>query len=208
MVGLAVYFCATPGVADEPHQYEFLMVEPPASPFSDRWTLIVDTSSSGQRVFGKTLFAYEEIMRYTTDEFYFSMFSFNNLTYFREWEQVSPEAIRRNKAWLDDTKGVLSRCTEALTLVFRDPEPHLTIILVGDGGFTEACFNRGFDQVEKIIRDGQDWRIANGLYPAIICSVGIENVGYTAGGKPTDRDCQDFLRHIGALYHGGYFLVR
>lgn len=189
-------------------QYDFITVDIPSHRFTDRWALVIDTSSSGQRVFSKVLFAYDRVMEFVNDDFLVTYFSFNSSTYFREWEAATPLAVHDAKAWLNSTKGVLSRGTNALTEALRLQEPHLTIVIIGDGGFTEACSGRGFERLAATIQNGQQWRLDNALYPALICTVGIENIGYTAGGKPSDADCQGFMQRIGTTYGGGYFLVR
>ena len=49
--------------------------------------------------------------------------------------------------------------------------------------------------------------MANGYKQATICTIGIENTDYSAGGKLPDKECQAFLRSVGEKYGGGYFLV-
>lgn len=207
LVGIATYCMAAPPGIERP-QYEFRMVEPPTTRFTNRWVIVADTSASGQSVLSKVLFGYDKVMEFTADDFQFAMYSFNSATYFREWEQVTPDSVARNKAWMRSTAGVLSRVTRGLAGALREREPHLTIIIISDGGFTEASGNKGFSGVEQTVINGQAWRVENGLFPAIITTVGIENIGYVAGGKAPDAECQEFLRHLGSSYEGGYWLVR
>jgi hypothetical protein len=108
----------------------------------------------------------------------------------------------------------------------------LTIIILTDGGLTEAAGNRhkdkdkankidnmvlngkylrtgSFDVLDKAIESGQKWRIANDLAPATIMTIGIENTDmWSVGVKRPDNECQAWLKKIGEKYNGGYFLVK
>lgn len=154
-----------------------------------------------------------------------------------KWLVSSPENFARVEKWVEQPRqrGVNSNGRLSIEKALRLMKSELSIILITDGGFTTACDNRGFSKIRKTIIDGQAWRRANKLGQATITTIGISNSHYSAwcqkcirgrrtsslhnyalpdnwrsnkGKKPSNDDCQSFLREIGTAYSGGYILVR
>jgi hypothetical protein len=154
-----------------------------------------------------------------------------------KWLASSPENFEKAEAWVEHPRqrGVNSNGKRAIEQALRIMRSELSIVLITDGGFTSACDNRGFGRIRKTIISGQAWRRANSLHQATITSIGVSNSHYSAwclrcirgiktssrhnyalpdhwrsnkGKKPSDNDCQAFLREIGTAYAGGYLLVR
>jgi len=118
-------------------------------------------------------------------------------------EQINAVLLNGHAPFVWGTSGA-----KAIEKTLRLKKKHLTIIIITDGGFTSACYGHGFGKIKKVIKEGQKWRVKQGWGKAVICTIGVENKGYTAGGKPTDKECQAFLRKVGKKYGGGYCLVR
>ena len=170
-------------------------------------------------------------------QFYVFAFSNRGMTRRAGWFEATPDDYRRAEAWVErpQQRGINSFGAEAIAQALRLNTHTLSVVLITDGGFTSACENRGFGTIRGVIAEGQSWRRANALSPATITSVGISNRHYSAwcarcirgsrttrphdysiadnwrsnkGHKPSDDDCQAFLREVGSTYHGGYLLVR
>lgn len=191
-------------------QAEITNPVPPKTQLTKNWVFVVDTSHSMRGVFDKARAAFLHATSFPTDELFFSAITFNNqnMEKFRDWRPSSVQEFQETSRWIESEMRVLSYGRRAMEMALHLERPELTIVLITDGGFTEACEGRGFDTIRRTITDGQEWRRNNGHGAALICSIGIENIGYTAGGKPSDADCQAFLREIGDQHGGGYFLVR
>lgn len=154
-----------------------------------------------------------------------------------KWLVASPANFERVKKWVKQPsqRGVNSNGRLSIEKALRLTRSELSIILITDGGFTTACENRGFGKIRQTIIDGQAWRKENKLNQATITTIGISNSHYSnwclkcvrgprttaphnyalpdawrsnKGKKPTNADCQAFLREIGTAYDGGYILVR
>jgi len=159
-----------------------------------------------------------------SDEWYFSIYVFHdkNRERFRGWADASgPMGVSElNKAfkWIKKNTGIHSFGCKALGLALRQKNPlirnrvmarSLTVVLITDGGFTEAAKARNFNPVYKMIKRSQHWRVRAGLLRASICAVGLENKEvWSLSTKRPDWECQQFLRNVGVKYHGGYYLVR
>ena len=182
----------------------------PKARLTKNWVFVMDTSHSMQGVFDKSRAAFIHATSSTTDELFFSVITFNDpgMTKFRDWQPASEREFREATRWVEREMRVLSFGQQAIEMALHQQRRELTIVLITDGGFTEACEGRGFGTMRQTFADGQKWRVDNGYGQALICALGIENIGYTNGHKPPDADCQAFLREMGDLYNGGYFLVR
>lgn len=205
---------STPLIADSgaSNRPPMEMVVGPAEPLSTNWVLVMDTSHSMRGVFEQAFRAYLEATSFETDQLFFSLVTFNNrgMEQFKEWAPASREEFAKANALIEKEarRGVLSYGAAALRMALQQPRQNLTLIVITDGGFTEACSGRGFDGIRKVIEENQAWRVENGYGEAKICTIGIENKGYTTGGKPSDEECQAFLREMGTRWKGGYFLMR
>jgi hypothetical protein len=201
--------------ADIPsHKME--MVVAPAARFTGRWAIIVDASSSiwwkPQRgAFSRLQSAFRTATSAVgVDELYFCVYKFNDAGQekYLKWRQGSVDAFKKAAAWISKNPGTFSHGKKSISYSLRQKVNNLTIIIITDGGFTSACYGKGFGEVESAIVKGQKWRVDKGFGEAIICTIGVENKDYWAGGKPSDEDCQGFLKKIGTKYYGGYFLVK
>jgi len=182
----------------------------PKTQLTKNWVFVVDTSHSMRGVFDKARAAFLHATSYPTDELFFSVITFNNrsMEKFRDWRPSSDREFREASRWIEAEMRILSYGQHAIDMALHLERPELTIVLITDGGFTEACEGRGFETIRQTIAAGQEWRRNNNYGSALICSIGIENIGYTTGGKPSDAACQAFLREVGDKNGGGYFLVR
>lgn len=182
----------------------------PRSPLSSNWVFVVDTSSSLWSIFGRVRASFMAATQHPTDELFFSAITFNDrgMEKFRDWTESSQQELVKAEEWVTKNRGVLSYGIPAIRRALEQRRDPLTIILITDGGFTEASYNKGFGSVRDAIFAAQRWRESQNLPKAQICSIGIENEGYTAGGKPSDADCQNFLREIGTTHGGGYYLIK
>lgn len=194
--------------------YIFKEVIKPSEPFSTDWAFVIDNSSSiwwkpERGVIEKILTAFDASTEHPGDELHFCTYAFHDKyrTVYRKWAPASLDAFSNTKKWLAKNRGTHSHGKKAIGLALHQKKAKLSVIIITDGGFTSAGYGKGFGSVRKEIEAGQAWRVANGYSEAIICTVGIENKDYIAGGKPTDEDCQAFLLEIGKKYGGGYFLV-
>lgn len=182
----------------------------PRGRFCTNWVFVADTSSSLWSIFGRIRSAFLTTTQHPTDEMFFAAITFNDrgMHKLRDWVASSPREFEATDAWISTNRGVLSYGIPALELAIKQRRSPLTVIVITDGGFTEACNGRGFGAVRDAIAAAQRWRQEQNLAPAQICCLGIENPNYTAGGKPSDADCQAFLREMGETHGGGYYLVR
>lgn len=208
-----------------PLEHEMLTVVRPEARFSNRWCFVIDGSSSiwykpGRHTIRSIQKAFGNATLYSSDELWFCIYKFHNQGQekYKKWVQATPETLKEAEDWINKDSGTWSYGKKSIQLALRQKVKRLTIIIITDGGFTSACGkNRNpdgtgylgdFSEIDKAIQDGQKWRVLKGLGEAIICTIGIENADYFAGGKPNDKNCQAFLMQIGKRYHGGYFLVR
>jgi hypothetical protein len=156
--------------------------------------------------------AWLEATKNPTDQLEYSIVAFNNqnMDRFRDWEWASEESFTSAYEWIiaDKHGGVLSYGATAITTAIQQERDMLTVVLITDGGFTEVSRAGGnWDVMRRVFVDAQKWRDTKGLGEAIVTTIGISNPNYTAGNKPSDKDCQAFLREIGTRYGGGYTRV-
>ena len=151
------------------------------------------------------------------------------------------EKFQMAKRWIDANAGVRSWGLRSLRWAMRDKCPldknpasntRLTVVLITDGGFTEAAGNRhknkkraaaidrlafgtylqtgSFEVFDKAIAIEQDRRKRNGLARASIITIGIQNddPDWGTGVKRPDSECQAWLRKTGEKYGGGYLFVK
>jgi hypothetical protein len=196
--------------AQQGHQIEITNPIPPKTHLTTNWVFVMDTSHSMNGIFDKSRAAFLHVTSYPTDELFFSVITFNDpgMQKFRDWVPASAHEFQEAARWVEREMRVLSFGQRAVEMALHLERPRLTMILITDGGFTEACEGRGFGTMRQTFADGQEWRRSHGFGEAVICCLGVENIGYTNGHKPPDADCQAFLREIGDQYNGGYFLVR
>lgn len=192
-------------------KYVVEIISNPTERFTKNWCFVIDNSESVRDIFGQVRAGFLSIVNQNTDHMFFSAISFNNRggERFRDWVAASPEEFAATDRWLTTCRGVLSYGVTALRMALTQERSELTVIILTDGGFTEACINRGnFGQITSVIEECQAWRENRGFGAAIICTIGIENIGYTIGNKPPDEVCQAYLRGLGERYGGGYILTR
>ena len=85
----------------------------------------------------------------------------------------------------------------------------LTVILISDGGFSEAVGPTRYDYSYWAVAAAQQWRKDNDFFEATIWTIGLENkIYWSSKVKRPDAECQEFLRTLGTQYNGGYYLVR
>ena len=157
----------------------------------------------------KSEFAFKTATAYPSDELIFCAYLFGDENHhkYKKWQTGNPNTFKDMINWLRKGAGTFSYGDKSIGLALREKVKKLTIILITDGGFTSACYDKGFSAIENTIRNAQIWRNKNGYGEAIIVTIGLENKHYYAGGKPKDEDCQNFLKKIGTKYGGGYWLV-
>jgi len=182
----------------------------PYEPLSKRWAIVVDNSHSMRGIFRRARAAFLEATNIRSDQLEFCVVACNNesMERFRDWAWADENELADASEWIEEDKvGVLSYGVKAIKMAIEQERDDLTVVLITDGGFTEAT-RYGFEYIETAIEQSQRVRDNMGLSRAIICCFGISNPSYTGGGKPSDEQCQAFLRRIGTIYHGGYWLVK
>lgn len=182
------------------------------------------------------------------DELYTRTYVFHDLGRNKKtkWEDFGGplgfQKFKRVKKWIIKNDGIRSWGLLSLRQALKDKNPldknpgtnrRLTIILLTDGGFSEAAGNEpkskkkrvslekrvragkwamtgSFKIFDKIIKEGQEWRKKNGLAPATILSIGIQNDNPTwgTGVKRPEKECQAWLKKIGKKYNGGYVYIK
>jgi hypothetical protein len=151
------------------------------------------------------------------------------------WLPATPDMFTLARKWIEHPKqrGTNSRASRAIDWALRTLVKELSVVIISDGGFTSACENRGFSYLRSVVAKAQRWRVLQGLDSALITTIGVRNTHYSAwctrcirtrsktrhdytlpdhwvsniGKKPSDEDCQKFLRELGTVYHGGYAIV-
>lgn len=188
-----------------PGDLVFEVVDAPKTRLSKDWLFLFDNSHSMRGVFAKARAAFVEATKQPTDELNFNIISFSNEGQqdVRGWRQATVEEFEETDKWLHSKSGIKSYGCKAMEMALQEKKKDLTVILISDGGFSE-----GFAKMRESLAKGQAWREKEGLPKALLVSIGIENKNYTAGGKPADEVCQKFMRELGDLGEGGYFLVR
>lgn len=208
----ALFLFASIMFAQESVRFE--TISEPGARLTTSWMFVVDTSASMERCFEKSRVAFLEATKCPTDELKFGVVTFNNEfnqevmkldvngDFRTNWHPATVDNFRKTEEWIRGHCGVRSFGAKAMKIALSAPRKNLTVVLISDGGFSD-----GFTAVDSAIESTQQWRLNNGYGYAIITSIGIENLYYTAGGKQPDADCQAFLKGIGEKWCGGYFLV-
>lgn len=212
MMALALLVLFAAPVGGQTESTQVTMVSAPTRRFTTHWVFLVDTSYSTHKVFNKVKAGFFEALNSKIDELYFSVITFNNEYDQDEWpgngeERPFTEAnLEEADQWINDHCGILSYGAKALEMAIRRNTANLTVILISDGGFTEATGRHGFGAILNAIDTSQQWRINRGLNPAVLCCIGVENKAYGWPKQP-DEICQGVLKGIGERWGGGYFLA-
>lgn len=210
LIALIIFFLPKYLIAQEP-TIEVELISRPSSPLSKNWQFVIDTSDSTRKIFPKLRRALLEVINQPFDEFNFSIITFNNqsMEATKAWCEASKEEFNAADQFVLTHYGALSYAFKALEMAIKQNKSELTIILITDGGFTEVCRNQGnFALADECINKAQEWRRENNLADAQITCVGLENKNYTAGHKPSDEKCQEYLKGLGERSGGGYILVK
>jgi len=196
--------------------------------FSKGWDIIVD--------------------KFASDELYFRTYVFHDIGKERKTKWVDaggPDGLKKfaeAKEWVQKNTGMYSWGLKALRCALREKNPmdknpssarRLTIVILTDGGFTEAAGNKSekstkdiinsplkdhiyrktgsFKVLSEVIEYEQARRVANDLAKATIVTIGLQNLiadrEYGPSVKQPDFECQKWLKKIGSQYNGGYLFV-
>lgn len=221
-------FISIGAFASNLNEYEVQKVVKP-KPYSFATNIIFVVDSSSTITWSDDVKAkFNTAWRYATsliasDQVYFSIYTFNkkNNEKFYPWTQIGfdhKEKFEKAHRWILNNTGTYSWGTKALNMAIRQKNPHdkrpytaerLTVILITDGGFTEAARSGSFRPVWNAIKSGQKYRKEHGWRSAAICTIGLQNLEiWSSSVKPPNADCQKFLHEVGDKYAGGYFYVR
>jgi len=242
----------TPGVAQS--KYEVVLEQKPGrNAISSNIVFIVDASSTINRskpAIAKFTLAWDTLIaNFASDQLYIRTYVFHDHLEERKTKWVDAggplglEKFENHKQWVLRNTGIYSWGLRAIKIALKEVCPlnrsksskrRLTIVLITDGGLTEAADFDGtgteeevlnstikkhvyarlgeFSHVDKVIAKGQADRVRRGLEPANIVTIGIENIAadlqFSTSVKRPDAECQNWLKKIGKLYNGGYFSVR
>jgi len=209
------------------HNTEFVEVVPTKF-VSNNIVFVIDGSSTirqSKGLKGKFYRAWQGITnRLVADEWYFSAHLFGD----KGREKVYPwtaaggkksvQELAKLYRWTSKSKNVRSFGNKALSAAIKSRNPlnknkmmsrTLTVILITDGGFTEAVGPTGYERSYEVAIKAQRWRKANDLFEATILTIGLENkIYWSSHVKRPDAECQAFLKTLGTKYNGGYYLVR
>jgi len=170
----------------KPGDITISMVTPPRVRFSTRWTFVVDGSSSlwtknlqaKCKLLEKSNAAFKYATSFPTDELKFNVYLFaggawNEKHAHRSWAPANPLEFRKTRIWMTKNMGarklgLYSHGAKSIELALKQKIKGLSIIIISDGGFTSACNGAGYGKINKIIIEGQRWRILNGLGKAVI----------------------------------------
>ena len=199
-----------PDPFDPTYQYNVYQVVNPTERFTKHWSFVIDGSHSIRQVTTAKLLAGLQVTQRPNDELSFSCFLFSHRSWYlhRDWHKATQLEFDRTIRWVKRNRtGVTSFASKALNAALTQNRDELTIILITDGGFTE-----GFEQIQNVIKAGQQWRINHGFNAALICTIGIENLNSSQSIQPypkqTDKACQTFLKSLGTQGKAGYFNVK
>ena len=233
LAAVIVLFMLTTTLAQSDIPYTEIVKPKPYS-LSPNIVFVVDASSSinnSDDISAKFEKAWEETTsRIASDELYFCVYTFHNKgdERFRDWTNAGGpqglEEFTKAKAWIKNNTGTYSWGQKAIAGALRKVnnlnhnrvmQRTLSIILITDGGFTEAARYAiknpnayAFNPIVKEIEIGQKLRLQRGLMPATFRTIGIRNTEYwSLSVKRPDSECQDFLKTLGNIYSGGYYLV-
>jgi len=194
--------------------HRVVMVKSNKERFTKNWAFIVDSSHSTWAVAGKILRAFHTATGFPADHLRFCSYVFNNEGWtdknYRDWVDASPDEFLKTQKWIRERRGVNSNAAHAVRRALRQPVKELTILIISDGGFSDGGVigGKGISLIKRLIKEGQNWRVANGLSRAIICTIGIENVlSWPTYPKLPNAVCQQGMRDIGVEGRGGFFYV-
>ena len=206
---------------------EFVEVVP-AKFISPNIVFVIDCSSTMRNSKGLRSKFYKAIEtikgKLAGDAWYFSAYFFGdkNREEFYPWTPAGGPGSKRELEKLYRTalksKQIRSFGKKALSLAIRSKNPlswnpsmsrTLTVIIISDGGFSEAVGPMRYNSTYDAVIMAQKWREANELFEATIWTIGLENkIQWSAKVKRPDAECQAFLKTLGTKYNGGYCLVR
>jgi len=210
------------------HDTEFVEIVPTKF-VSTNIVFVIDGSSTirnSKGLKGKFYRAWSNIsQKLASDEWYFSAYLFGDKGKERHYgwraaggPKKSREELAKAYKWIAGNKQVRSFGNDAMSMAIKSQNPlnknammarTLTVILITDGGFTEATGPTGYNPTYKAIANAQGWRETNELFEATILTIGLENeIYWSYGVKRPDVECQEFLKVLGTKYNGGYYLVR
>ncbi len=222
---LITLFLALP--AEAHHNTEFMEIVPTKF-VSTNIVFVIDGSSTmrnSKGLKGKFYRAFQSISdKLAGDEWYFCAYLFGNHDNekFYAWRAAggkkSKSELYKLYRWSLASKQIRSFGNKALSMAVRSENPlnknkmmsrTLTVILITDGGFTEATGPTGYSASYEAVVVAQGWRKDNELFEATILTIGLENrIYWSSKVKRQDAECQAFLRTLGTKYNGGYYLVR
>ncbi len=216
VVFISLFFSIATATPDRPVYKMATKVLPEPGAISTRWAFVIDTSQSIVRfnLFGGILSGFTKSTVYPTDQFKFCMYAFNNQNCwsYRKWNYLPAykdvdgkvtKKWRKLIGWIYGNTGTMSYGSGAINDALHQKVTKLTIVIISDGGFTE-----GGTMVMKIIKDAQEWRVAEGYGRAVITTIGIENMACRPiYPKPNNAICQKWMRDIGVTGLGGYRYV-
>lgn len=209
------------------HNTEFVEVVSPKF-VSTNIVFVIDVSSTMRKSKGlKSKFyrAWQNITdKLTGDEWYFCAYLFGdkNREEFYPWTAAGgPQSKRELQKLYRETlksKQIKSFGEKALSMAIKSQNPldnnpsmsrTLTVILITDGGFSEAVGPMRYHSTYDSVIIAQKWREDNDLFEATIWTIGLENkIYWSSKVKRPDVECQAFLKKLGTKYNGGYCLVR
>ena len=234
--------------------YEVVLEQRPADhAISSNIVFVVDASSTINRskaAIAKFTLAWDALIaNFASDQLYIRTYVFHDQLEERKTKWVDAggplglEKFENHKQWVLRNTGIYSWGLRAIKIAMREVCPlnksksskrRLTVVLITDGGLTEAADFDGtgteeevlnstikrhvyarlgsFSHISKVIAAEQARRVNRELEPATIVTIGIENtaadIQYSTSVKRPDAECQNWLKKIGKLYNGGYFSVR
>jgi hypothetical protein len=210
------------------HNTEFVEIIPTKF-VSTNVVFVIDGSSTirnSRGLKGKFFRAWSNITKkLASDEWYFSayLFSDKGKEKYYDWRPAGginkgPKELAKLYRWIIGNKQVRSYGNKAMSMAIKNKNHlnknqmmarTLTVILITDGGFTEATRSARYKPCYEAIVKAQAWRKANELFEATILTIGLENkIYWSRDVKRPDSECQEFLKKVGKKYNGGYYLVR
>jgi len=233
LAAVIVLFMLTTTLAQSEVPYTEVVAPKPFS-LSPNIVFVIDASSSinlSDDISARFEKAWlETTSRIASDELYFCIYTFHDKgdERFRDWTNAGgpqgEQEFAKAKKWIRNNTGTYSWGKIAISSALRKVnnlnhnrvmKRSLSIILITDGGFTEAAEYAernpkayAFTPIIEAIQIGQRMRLTRGLMQATIRTIGIENTEqWSLSVKRPDSECQAFLKKLGATYSGGYYLV-
>ena len=250
---LLLFLSVSPVVAQN-SPYEVVLEQiPERNAIANNIVFVVDASSTINRdpsAIAKFTLAWDALVaNFASDQLFIRTYVFHDQLEERKTKWIDAggpvgiEKFEEAKQWVLRNTGIYSWGLKAIRIALREVCPldknpwskrRLTVVLITDGGLTEAADNDGaateedvlnstikkhvytrlgsFSAVDKMIEIEQSRRINRGLFKATIVTIGVENIAadmsFGTSVKRPDAECQSWLKKIGKLYGGGYFSVR